>query len=166
MSSQGAVTVPLPWGRGEGLAACGASPGGLEQGWQVVGAQGGSRAGVWAGEDKAQEEDGAASSEPFPRCRAQAGVGRSGGVALGGDLGWEGSLQRGSESGGAGGHLGTRSRGAWVWGAFGEVEIWEQRAQGGSPLAHPGPGRGLGSETLDREAEVEAEPHQAIVGQV
>ena len=81
---------------------------------------------------------------------------------------WAGKrhFRGGSESGGAGVHLGRRSRGAWVWRAFGEVEIWEQRARGRGPLAHPGPGRGCGPETLDREAEVEAEPHQAALGQV
>ena len=53
MSSQGTVTIPLPWGRGEGLAGTwGFTWGALSRGWQVVGAQGGSRAGVWAGEDK------------------------------------------------------------------------------------------------------------------
>lgn len=41
------------------------------------------------------QEDGAGSSELFLQCRAQARVGRSGQADLGGDLGWEVSLQRG-----------------------------------------------------------------------
>lgn len=54
MSSQGTMTVPPAWGRGEGLAGkWGFTQGPLGRGWQVVGAQGGSRAGVWAGEDRA-----------------------------------------------------------------------------------------------------------------
>lgn len=54
MSSQGTVTVPPAWGRGEGLAGkWGFTWGALGRRWQVVGAQGGSRAGVRAGEDRA-----------------------------------------------------------------------------------------------------------------
>ena len=41
------------------------------------------------------QEDGVGSSEPFLQCQAQARVGRSRQADLGGDLGWEGSHQRG-----------------------------------------------------------------------
>ena len=54
MSSQGTVTAPPAWGRGEGLAGkWGFTRGALGRRWQVVGAQGGSRAGGRAGEGRA-----------------------------------------------------------------------------------------------------------------
>lgn len=54
MSSQGTVTASPAWGRGEGLAGkWGFTRGALGRRWQVVGAQGGSRAGVRAGEGRA-----------------------------------------------------------------------------------------------------------------
>ena len=52
--------------------------------------------------------------------------------------------------------------GAWIWGAFREVEIWEQRAGGGEP-----PGTSRPRERTwagDREVEVEAKPYQAALG--